>query len=31
MGSYKIDFDLADYEDILPDINEYLKHDEILF
>lgn len=27
---FKIDFDISDYKDILPDINEYLKHDEVL-
>lgn len=27
---FKIDFDMKDYKDILPNWNEYLKHDEII-
>lgn len=30
MGAYNIDFSMSDYQDVLPDISEYLKHDQIL-
>lgn len=30
MKPFKIDFDISDYSDVLPDIKEYLKHDEII-
>lgn len=31
MGFFNIDFDILNYKDILPDIDEYLAHDEILY